>query len=136
MNTLSEIQPYLDDVLAWAAGQADIIAVALVGSYARNAAKDTSDIDLVLIVEDPQKYLSDTAWAGNFGEIAKQQLEDYGKVTSLRIWYANGREVEYGLSTRAWVELPLDKGTQQVIGDGLKVLFEREPVLSPFEKKT
>jgi hypothetical protein len=33
-----------------------------------------------------------------FGAIAKHQTEDYGKLISVRVWYQNGQEVEYGIT--------------------------------------
>ena len=47
-------------------------------------------------------------------------------LTSLRVLYTSGLEVEFGLTTRDWARLPLDFGTQMVISDGINVLFERE----------
>ncbi len=131
MSTTEQITDFLDAFTHWASAQSDIQAVALVGSYAREVATDTSDIDLVLVVDDPQRYLADTDWSTQFGTVAQQQIEDYGLVTSLRVWYVGGREVEYGLTTPAWIQPPLDEGTQRVIQDGMKILFERAALLSP-----
>jgi predicted nucleotidyltransferase len=121
---------FLNELAAWAAAQADIQAVALVGSYARNAATATSDVDLVLIVQHPDRYVQDPAWVQQFGAIQKQQVEDYGLLTSLRVWYTDGREVEYGITDEQWAAWPLDAGTQRVLADGVRILFEREPILS------
>ncbi len=131
MRTTEHIKPFLSSVILWASTQPDIKAVALVGSYAREAATETSDIDLVMLVDDPQRYLQNTDWLTQFGAIDQQQIEDYGMVTSLRVWYTNGYEVEYGLTTSDWMKRPLDEGTRRVIQDGLRVLFEREALLSP-----
>jgi hypothetical protein len=87
-------------------------------------------------MDHPQKYLTDTEWTKTFGTIVKQQIEDYGMLTSLRVWYESGLEIEYGFTTRAWVKLPLDKGTKRVIDDGMKVLFERIILLSQPPKIT
>ncbi|PKO22638.1 MAG: hypothetical protein CVU38_08345 [Chloroflexi bacterium HGW-Chloroflexi-1] len=127
---MSEIDAFIHDVTRWAATQPDIRAVALVGSHARGAATETSDIDLVLLADSPEQYLTHTGWVARFGAVVKQETEDYGKVTSLRVWYANGREVEYGLTTPDWALPPLDEGTRRVIRDGMQVLFEREALLS------
>jgi predicted nucleotidyltransferase len=78
---------FLSGVSRWAANQPDILAVALVGSYARNEATETSDVDLVIVAREPQKYLQNTQWAQCFGTVDRQRIENYGKVTSLRIWY-------------------------------------------------
>lgn len=131
MRTLAHIREFIDAITAWSAAQSDILAVALVGSYARNLASEASDIDLVLLVKDPSLYLADTAWASRFGSIASQSIEDWGMVTSLRVFYAPEPEVEYGFTTAAWAAQPLDDGTRRVIQDGMLVLYERVPLLSP-----
>lgn len=130
MNPISQ---FLDEFARWASGQPGIQAVALVGSHARNAATDASDIDLVVIARQPERYLHDTAWTHHFGTVRRQQVEHYGQITSLRVWYSDGREVEYGFTDERWAALPLDAGTRQVIAGGLRVLFERGPLLSPLK---
>jgi hypothetical protein len=82
------------------------------------------------LTNEPDRYLQDTTWAEQFGVVAKQQIEAYGKVVSLRVWYDGGPEVEYGLTTPNWASPPLDPGTQTVISAGMQVLFEREARLS------
>ena len=124
---------FLNEFVAWALTQPDIRAVALVGSHARNAATETSDVDLVLLVRQPGTFLHNTDWTGRFGTIQRQQMEDYGLVTSIRVWYTGGLEVEYGLTDERWVATPLDEGTRRVISDGMQILFEREPLLSPHQ---
>lgn len=126
---------FMDQFIHWAVAQTDIIAIGLVGSHARNTAREDSDVDLVIITEEPGKFLSKTEWTEIFGAVAKQQVEDYGMLISLRVWYQTRLEVEYGLTTRAWAQVPLDEGTQAVVKDGMRVLFEREPLLSPHETR-
>ncbi len=121
---------FFHQILDWASHNVDILAVALVGSHARGAARADSDIDLVLPVGDPEKYLADEVWPGQFGTVLRRQIEDYGRVTSLRVWYDDGREVEYGFAKPEWAAPPLDKGTRRVIRDGMRILFERARILS------
>ena len=130
MKNIEQIRGFLDVFVAWASDQVDVQGIALVGSYARGAAKDDSDIDLVILSEQPQKYLNDITWAGRFWVIEKQQTEDYGELISLRVWYQDGHEVEYGITTPDWAATPLDAGTREVILGGMIVLFEREVLLS------
>ena len=125
-----DIDIFLREFVDWADSQPDIKAVALVGSYARNAATESSDVDLVLITSRPQRYLLDREWTRRFGEIHRQQVEHYGKVTSIRVWYTDGREVEYGITDESWAAAPLDEGTRRVIEDGMRILFERGHLLS------
>jgi len=121
---------FLEHVTRWAETRPDLLALGLVGSYARGTAQADSDIDLVLLVDSPAAYLDDDAWAETFGEIASQHIEDYGRVTSLRVFYEGGPEVEFGLAKPDWAEIPLDAGTREVIRGGLLVLHEKRPLLS------
>jgi predicted nucleotidyltransferase len=127
---IETVNQFLSDVTEWASNQPDIQTLALIGSYARNAATETSDVDLVLIVTDPNRYLQDTSWVQQFGTVKEQQTENYGLLISIRVWYTDGREVEYGITDERWSAIPLDEGTRRVIADGMRVLFERGNVLS------
>ena len=98
MKTTEHIRNFLDAFVPWASAQEDIQAIALVGSYARGAARDDSDIDLVFLTDKPQKYLEDLKWMERCGLVEKHQTEDYGRLTSIRVWYQNGVEVEYGIT--------------------------------------
>jgi len=102
----------------------------LEGSYARDAATETSDVDLVIIANHPEKYLEDTEWLWRFGTVRRQQVEDYGLLASIRVWYSDGLEVEYGLTGPRWAARPLDAGTRRVMADGMQILFERGGLLS------
>jgi predicted nucleotidyltransferase len=124
---------FIEDFMRWSTKRKDIRAVALVGSYARLAANESSDVDLVIIVEEPGEYLNNTEWTRVFGMVITKKIEAYGKLTSLRVWYESGLEIEYGFTTREWAKVPLDEGTKQVVEGGLRVLFEKEVLLSPHE---
>ncbi len=134
MKNIEHIRNFLDSFIAWASAQRDVQGIALVGSYARGAARDDSDIDLVILTNQLPKYVEDIQWTEIFGVVDKHQTEDYGKLTSLRVWYQNGVEVEYGMTTPDWAATPLDAGTQEVIRGGLTVLFERGNLLSRHTK--
>jgi predicted nucleotidyltransferase len=133
MKKLIQAIDFIEDFMRWSKRRRDIRAVALVGSYARLAAKETSDVDLIVITDKPQGYLTDTEWTRVFGRVIARKIEPYGRLTSLRVWYENGLEIEYGFTTREWVQTPLDEGTKRVIEGGMRVLFEKEPLLGLFE---
>ena len=134
MKTIEHIRDFLNVFVAWASDQSDVQGIALVGSYARGAARDDSDIDLVILTNRPQTYLDDIKWTERFGNVEKHQTEDYGKLISIRVWYQNGTEVEYGITTPDWAAIPLDAGTREVILGGMIVLFERGILLSRHAK--
>jgi predicted nucleotidyltransferase len=135
MSVASEqVLAFLSDFSRWAASEPDILAVALVGSHARDEAMDGSDVDLVIVAREPKSYLEDTQWAQRFGTIDRQQIEQYGKVTSLRVWYVGSHEVEYGFTDETWSAWPADDGTTKVVSGGMPILWERGSVLSRLQK--
>jgi uncharacterized protein len=113
------------DVQAWAATRADVLGVALVGSYARQAATPESDVDLVIVCASPSDLVGNPEWVNIIGTPQRTAREDWGRVTSLRVRYANGLEVEFGITDRRWASVPLDAGTRRVIEAGCVVIFDR-----------
>jgi len=106
MKNTEHIRDFLNVFVNWTEFQEDVQAIALVGSYARGAARDDSDIDLVLLTDQPQKYLDNLKWIERFGNVDKYQTEDYGKLISIRVWYLNSYEVEYGITMSALPKRP------------------------------
>jgi uncharacterized protein len=105
------ISDFLDRVRDWAAHEPTIAAVALVGSHARGEARPDSDIDVVLLCEQPHAFLAHTSWIHPFGEVRTCHTADWGMVTSLRVHYRESLEVEFGLTSLAWAAFPVDPGT-------------------------
>ena len=134
MKSAEYIQDFLNAFVNGASAQEDVEGLVLVGSYARGEARDDSDIDLVLLTKKVECYLENVIWLERFGVVENYQIEDYGKLISIRVWYQNGVEVEYGITTPDWAATPLEAGTQKVIQDGMIVLFERENLLSQHAK--
>ena len=131
---VDQVAEFIQDFIAWVSSQPNIQGVALVGSYARNAATESSDVDLVILAKNPEQLILSASWVNLFGEVSRQQTEDYGALTSIRVWYSDGKEIEYGITNENWADVPLDPGTQQVMSDGMRVLFERKPVLSQHQQ--
>jgi hypothetical protein len=118
------ISAFLDTFSRWAHSRPDIHAVALVGSYARDAATENSDVDLLILTTNVDEHIRDRSWVSLFGKIVESRVEDWGKVKSLRCFYEGGLEVEYGLTTPDWADVPLDVGSQRVVSDGMRVLYD------------
>jgi predicted nucleotidyltransferase len=55
----SQQNPAIDQVAAWASAQPDIVALALVGSWARGNPTKRSDIDFMVISETPKQRLAE-----------------------------------------------------------------------------
>jgi len=117
-------------VTSWAENSVDIVSIALVGSHARGNARADSDVDLVIQCARPARYLGDLTWISEFGVAQDVSVEDYGLVQSVRVFYAGGPEVEYGIISSEWVMLPLDEGTITVLRNGVLVLLDRDGALT------
>jgi predicted nucleotidyltransferase len=71
-----KIKLIFEEVAQWASRQADIAAVALVGSWARGAARVDSDIDLMILTDSlmlfrqDEKWVNEIRWADMNAEIA------------------------------------------------------------------
>ena len=110
----------------WAEQDPQIHCLLLVGSYARGTYTEASDLDVVVIVENPDDFLADTSFLETFGTVLRHRTEEYGACTSIRAWYASGWEVEFGIVAPSWIAAPLDPGTRRVLRDGYQVVLDKQ----------
>lgn len=118
------IEQFLNRIIKWSENQDSIVGLALVGSYAVDKADINSDIDLIIFCVDKRCYTKQHDWSYKFGDVLKKQKEYYGIVTSIRVWYKDRFEVEFGFTTQEWAEIPVDQGTRRVVEDGIRVLYD------------
>ena len=76
--------------------------------------------------------MGDPSWLAHFGDVQRHTIENWGRLTSLRAGYASGLEVEFGLALPQWATEP-DSGTERVVRDGMKVLWDPERILARLE---
>jgi uncharacterized protein len=130
-----DVKVFLDKFSGWASLRPDIEGVLLVGSYARDVADEESDVDLIILTKQPEGYLNDPSWASVFGQVIRRKLEDWGRVRSLRVFYKDGLEVEYGFALPDWADIPVDTGTHRVVMGGMKILFDSRGLLTRLHKE-
>ena len=116
-------------IIAWAEKRKDIAAVCIVGSHARGTARPDSDVDAVILCDRPSALISEVGWREIFGPIDRTEREDWGAVQSLRTFYQNGTEVEFGVASPSWAAIPVDPGTRAVVSDGMKILCDPRGLL-------
>lgn len=109
----------------WAQEETSIESVILVGSWARGNNRPDSDLDLCVLTAHRNRLLEENRFPSRFGAVRSRQTEHYGACTSVRVWYEEGTEIEFGLVEPGWIALPLDEGTRQVLSDGYCVLYDR-----------
>lgn len=108
----------------WSADHPDITGVFLVGSHARCEAEPESDIDIVMLTKNPGEYLNDLKWIKCFGDVESVGREDWGKVQSLRVFYSDGPEVEFGITTSDWAAHPIPETTLNVLREGYRIIYD------------
>lgn len=132
-DRVAEYRRIIRSVAAWASRQPDVAGVAVVGSWARNQARMDSDLDLVVLTDDKEQYLSDDSWvpAAMDGPAQFVHTHDWGPLTEWRIALPSGLEVEFGFAPRSWAHTdPVDTGTAHVVNDGCSPLADPEGVFA------
>lgn len=119
------IDAFLSKLANWCKHDETIRAVILVGSHARGCAHADSDIDLVLIVDEPKRFFENFEWANAFGKVTSLTVEDWGLVRSLRVEFEEGLETEFGFTSQEWCQSEqIADGTGRVIADGAKIIYD------------
>ena len=126
-QALAVLENLLHRVRCWAESEG-IQAVALVGSHARGAARHDSDVDLVVLTRRKPELIADLRWLDRFGRVERTQIEDWGRVTSIRAWFEGGLEVEFGIAAPEWAT-DADDGTRIVISSGFEVVSDPAGIL-------
>ncbi|KAA3653837.1 MAG: hypothetical protein DWQ10_18195 [Calditrichaeota bacterium] len=122
---MDQIKDFAEGLINWASLQENVVAVCLVGSHARSKARKDSDIDIVLLCTNPDELIRERSWIKIFGDIKECEIENFGMCTSLRTFYLDNREVEFGVVPLEWVKKPIDSGTKRVISDGIVILLDK-----------
>lgn len=123
----SECTNLLAAITQWASHQPDIQAVAVVGSWARDAARMDSDLDVVVLTALKDLYLVDSSWIVHAtGEPAPLvHSQDWGPVTERRVRLTSGFEIEFGFATPTWAGIdPVDDDTAKLVAAGMRVLHD------------
>ena len=127
VNTRTELMTAA--VVDWAREREDVRALLVVGSQARaNVPADRwSDLDVILIVDDPEPYAEDPSWIREFGQPVLTFLEDtpVGQ-RERRVLYESGEDVDFPLfSVTALELLEQSENAAHLLARGYRVLIDR-----------
>lgn len=126
-----KVDQVLARAAAWVAGRPDVRALALVGSWARGTATVESDVDLMLLTEDPAPYTGSDVLVRGLGAGDLVRTRTWGPVTERRLALRSGLEVEVGVALPTWAAVdPVDEGTRRVVGCGMRVLYDPDGLLA------
>jgi len=127
VNTRTELMTAA--VTDWAREREDVCALLVVGSQARATvpADRWSDLDIVLIVDDPERYAEDPSWVREFGQPVLTFLEDtpVGQ-RERRVLYETGEDVDFPLFPVTALELlEQSENAAHLLARGYRVLVDR-----------
>jgi aminoglycoside 6-adenylyltransferase len=129
LNVNTRMELMAAAVADWAREQDDVRALIVVGSHARTdvPADRWSDLDLILIVDDPGPYAEDPSWVGEFGRPVLTFLEDtpVGQ-RERRVLYETGEDVDFPLfPVTALERLEKSENAAHLLARGYRVLIDR-----------
>ena len=137
LRTVDDTASFIGRVTRWAAARADVDAVVLVGSRARAdlPADRWSDVDLVLLVTDPERYLADSGWLSALGTPLLTFVEPtaVGAFAERRVLFEDGQEVDFAvLPSAAAGALSVDEDALGVLRRGFQVLVDKRGLTATF----
>jgi predicted nucleotidyltransferase len=133
--TLDEIVPIVSPIVSWSRRRPDILGLAVVGSWARGNARPDSDVDLILLLNEPetfrrQAWLDEIMW--HEGHVVHWHDADYGVAWSRHLQLSASGEIELTFCHPWWADTdPVDAGTAEVVSGGCRVLLDKSGL---FEK--
>lgn len=127
----ARVEQFIDVLKFWSDQNDRIKGVALVGSWTHSRQHAEADMDVVLIVDDPNRFRVESAW---MAEIDWQSAGlgpghwtecDYGRACSRHLKFEDGAEVEVSFVDPGWASVdPVDPVTRRVAGDGMRVVHD------------
>ena len=125
-----EVDALLTAVGRLAGERGDIAAAGVAGSWAREAGRQDSDVDLILLTENVEAYVERDDWISGLGALRVIRRQEWGAITERRLLLPSGLEVEVGIGSPIWAHsTPVDAGTRRVVRDGFRVLYDPRGLL-------
>lgn len=118
-------------IAKWAAAEPHVQALVVIGSRARidHPADSWSDLDLILVVSDPQAYVNDTSWLDTFGKIWLRVLNFTGAGDpEWMVLYAGGFKVDLILAslTGRLADMLSDSHYAKATQRGQRILIDKK----------
>ena len=133
--TSAEAQTLTRAVAAWMRDVPDLRALAPAGSWARGDARADSDLDLLILAEQPAQYRSSQQWLHQIVlpepfRVISARGAVYGVVWSCHVALDPAAELELGFGALNWAATdPIDAGSRGVIQGGFRIVVDKDGLL-------
>ena len=131
---VAEYESVVASVTTWAESRADIVAVGVVGSWARGNQHDDSDVDFVVLTPNKTAYTARDGWIrtalGRTVPVVRRA--EWGVLTERRLKLPSGFEIEFGFVEPSWANTdPIDPCTAELaINGGLLPVYDPQSLLA------
>ena len=130
-NHKKEYERLIEKIIKWAKDRDDISTVIIVGSRARTntTADKWSDLDLVILVSDPDYYINNTDWINYIDNYWITFIEEtaVGGGEERRVLFEGGLDVDFAIfSVDIIDEFSTSSEIQSVLKRGHKVLLDKD----------
>ena len=132
----TQIEQLLSALKTWSGKCQGVQALALVGSWAAGRDHAEADVDIVCVVDDPDRFRADSTWMGEIDwpsaglAVGRWTDVDYGQARSRHLAFGDGEEVEMSFVDAGWAAVdPVDQGTRRVAAEGMRVLHDPNGIL-------
>ncbi len=114
----------------------DLRALGVGGSWSRGNPRPDSDLDLIIIAQNPNMWRRHQHWVRElpfkrFGfSYYDHHTATYGVVWSAHIELKPDAKLELALASKSWTSLdPIDPGTRHVLTDAFKIIVDKDHLL-------
>ena len=128
----TEAQSLTEAIAVWVRASSGLRALALVGSWFRGTARPDSDLDLLILANNPEQYQSDQNWLYQIAlpdpfRVISSKSVPYGVVWSCHALLDPAAELELTFGALDWASTdPIDAGSRRVISDGFRMIVDKD----------
>lgn len=124
--------------VAWAEAEPGVRAATIIGSRARtdHPADEWADLDILLFVDDTERFVADSAWPEQIGTVWLTFVERTpdGQGWERRVLFAGGVDVDFALNPAEGLRQMLAHGIPPIIAGvmrrGYRVLVDKDGLLA------
>jgi predicted nucleotidyltransferase len=132
----TQVEQLLTFAQGFVEAQPTLRALALCGSWARGNPRPDSDLDLLIVAENPQRWRRRQQWLRDLTfetagfHYARHRTATYGVVWSAHVELEPAAELELTFASPTWASTdPIDPGTHFIISDAFRVLVDKDGLL-------
>lgn len=121
----------IEKITSWAENSKDVKTIFAVGSRARTdyPADEYSDLDLVMLVTNPEDYISSAQWLKNIGNYWVTFIENtaVGGGKERRVLFENALDVDFAIfSEKEFEKIIGEDEVRSVLKRGFRILYDRD----------